>query len=851
MPDTIRCPGCGHAYSVTEAVAGKRVRCRTCQMTFQIPARPESFTSLDDAADDWSQAELSATAVDPLRRSSTRAADRGFGSASLLPRAKQKHGTKSLKKNRGKQTAVTVEEFVAGFLCVNLIVFSLFLRSGRPIGPYTLGLNVVLALATMIVAFISTRHKSTRVLVGTFGATAVMVLIVGFQGIGLVMKGPFGNAGRQASTAPFSGRNGASAATLSEPAPSGHPITIWNAKLKKEKGGFNTNAIFSMDYRLDQEISDTTESFVWVVEDGRGGRVEFPISGSDFKRRGTLVGKGIAVDTYFRQMVAGHQGRLPENWRTYIEQGRVSFKRKLVSNSVAVTDPSRPSGTASSRSTTGTSAPDMTQIRRRMQERVDALIKSHGPDKVVTLYGDDFTVASWSFIEKKVRSTFPDATCVRGPGSSHRLVFVVAPFADVNAFASQIDFADVQSVDVAGRAVTMRANASKLPEDMRPIPSNPRDPTFYSGNLAALRSSVNGRQAEALRNLKKAPPKELRDEITEAIKPLLLDKSVSVRQDALEAYVVWSESDVVPELIRALDDSSTTVRNVALDKLAETKDPRAVEPVVALLKTDPYAVERRIKLLGSVASKAVAEHLLDTDKNVQQTALRILKDIGVPKEATTSLVGLLESPEFSLRAAALAALGTTTEPVAVEAIAKLLLDTLTCTNAVRTLKKIGEPAEESVDIYLQHEDPVIRGRAMDVLAEIATKKSVPVLLVALKDDNITVRNKALAKLVQLKAPEAIEPIAQMLMTSSTRYAGIQALKDFGSSAEDVVLKGLELPNRDVVRDCLGILQTIGTQKSAKAITQLSRSKDTLVRVAAQSAGRAIMARGGQAVTGKQ
>jgi predicted Zn finger-like uncharacterized protein len=38
MPISVQCPGCKHGYTLADSQAGKHVRCKSCAITFQVPA---------------------------------------------------------------------------------------------------------------------------------------------------------------------------------------------------------------------------------------------------------------------------------------------------------------------------------------------------------------------------------------------------------------------------------------------------------------------------------------------------------------------------------------------------------------------------------------------------------------------------------------------------------------------------------------------------------------------------------------------------------------------------------------------------------------------------------------------
>ena len=114
-------------------------------------------------------------------------------------------------------------------------------------------------------------------------------------------------------------------------------------------------------------------------------------------------------------------------------------------------------------------------------------------------------------------------------------------------------------------------------------PDNPNNPDYYRLNLAELRSADADRRTFAVLRLADAPPVQLREEIAKAVEDVVRDPKSNVRIPALRGVVAWSTGDVVPLAIDLLKDADPNLRYAAIELIDKHKDPRAIEPLLALL----------------------------------------------------------------------------------------------------------------------------------------------------------------------------------------------------------------------------------------------------------------------------
>jgi HEAT repeat protein len=169
------------------------------------------------------------------------------------------------------------------------------------------------------------------------------------------------------------------------------------------------------------------------------------------------------------------------------------------------------------------------------------------------------------------------------------------------------------------------------PMSMPPGVFDLNDPELYRKMLAELRSSDLNRRRLAVAVLAHVEPKEMRQEITKALEPLMGDSDDMLRSECLKALDVWS-TDVVPIAIRALGDSGSFVRNTALELLERRKDPRAIEPMIALL-SDPMnmRVAKSLEQMGSPVEDAVLARYDSGNDHARRFIIQILGAVATEK----------------------------------------------------------------------------------------------------------------------------------------------------------------------------------------------------------------------------
>lgn len=258
--------------------------------------------------------------------------------------------------------------------------------------------------------------------------------------------------------------------------------------------------------------------------------------------------------------------------------------------------------------------------------------------------------------------------------------------------------------------------------------------------------------------------------------------------------------DDLRHLSRMIHDPSWRVRSFAMEKIAERNSDEARKLLETFLsRTD--AIERK-KAIGSLASigmkkswPAIAARLTDPDKDVRAAAVNALGDLGAT-EAGPQLAPMLGDNDSFVRYLAVDAIGKLGLVEYAPGLVKLLsdadpkvqirvLDSLTKLEFAQVeqavfegLRAIERNADATVD-----QKKTYRDGAFDYLASFATRKSIPNLIAAIRqerqqstgqtaqnqrkelklgDDSGTYKAKAITALARLNAQEAVPSLIQAL-----------------------------------------------------------------------------------------
>jgi len=262
-------------------------------------------------------------------------------------------------------------------------------------------------------------------------------------------------------------------------------------------------------------------------------------------------------------------------------------------------------------------------------------------------------------------------------------------------------------------------------------------------------------------------------------------------------------ADTVAEQIAALKDEDWAIREEAATMLGTLRDPRAVAPLVSVLRDGDRAVRDAaigaLLAIGEPAVPTLGACLSDPALTVQELASSVLATIA-DSRVLAPLIKALVSPDWIVRMHAAKALGRIRDPGAVAPLVPLLQDKV---KAVReetssALAAIGEAALSSLIAALTHAEWLVRLHAVEALGKTRSSEAVdPLLSVIFNDQDRAVREDAVRSLGQIGDARALEFLVTAMKEPGLRPLAIVALGRIGDRrAVPVlidVLKGVERP----------------------------------------------------------
>jgi HEAT repeat protein len=319
-----------------------------------------------------------------------------------------------------------------------------------------------------------------------------------------------------------------------------------------------------------------------------------------------------------------------------------------------------------------------------------------------------------------------------------------------------------------------------------------------------------------------------RREVAEGLTLLLTDGRPDVRLAGLKALGIWGTSNDVPAMIRAVDDDSNDVRQLAMQTLVQLKDPRGVDAIAGRLTNffDRDQATRALQDAGPAAEKAVVRYYHHKDREVRERARRLLKEYNTKLSVILEQTVVdLKSPENEMR--------------------------VSCAEWFASQAPVEEDRKavaDALDKLLTDMDQGVRLAGMKALRKWATKDNVPALVEVVKDDAFTIQAGELRKLAmqtlgELKDERGAPIVAARLRNFFEREEAARALVAMGPIVEKYVILGLTEPDPVVRQLVCGILAEVGTKASVTALRRTARGdRDGNVAAAALLAANTITAR---------
>lgn len=252
----------------------------------------------------------------------------------------------------------------------------------------------------------------------------------------------------------------------------------------------------------------------------------------------------------------------------------------------------------------------------------------------------------------------------------------------------------------------------------------------------------------------------------------------------------------IDHLLHKLETGTSIVQRVAIHELGHLEDPRAVGPLLKVLRTAGRGLQvEAARALGRIGRPAVlgliqalhdddpavwalaaaacltigpgaAPALLDAlhtePERVQALVVSILGQLGEPR-AAAAIGARLDHPSEELRTAAAVALVRLGAPAVLVLLPRLTaFDNPAARRAsIEIIRQIGEEAIPPLNAVLYRGDALERQQAATLLVLIG-EAAAPALLAALEDGGADLRHTAAAALGQMGYPGAVAALAARL-----------------------------------------------------------------------------------------
>jgi HEAT repeat protein len=234
---------------------------------------------------------------------------------------------------------------------------------------------------------------------------------------------------------------------------------------------------------------------------------------------------------------------------------------------------------------------------------------------------------------------------------------------------------------------------------------------------------------------------------------LLKDSEAGVREAAIEAIRHVADEAALAEIVRLLEDP--LLRDTAAAVLGRLKDPSALEPLVAMLKSqDPIARLLAAEALDQLADPRSADAWIEAMAypDLREVAARSLKRISELRERITEILDRLRESEDTV------ALEEARIGVSMDLIG------------------LGRPAVAGLLEALEDELWVVREAAAQSLGLIGDLRAVePLLRKAKTDRDMGVRESCIKALGEFGDARSVDVLVEAIRDTTTRLAATEAM----------------------------------------------------------------------------
>ena len=327
-----------------------------------------------------------------------------------------------------------------------------------------------------------------------------------------------------------------------------------------------------------------------------------------------------------------------------------------------------------------------------------------------------------------------------------------------------------------------------------------------------------------------------------AVEPLvaaLKHEDTKIRQWAAAVLGDLEDRRALGPLVAAIGSEDSELRERAAVSLVKLKDPRAVEPLIAALKYETTEIrECAAIVLGHLEDRRAVEPLIALIEEEDNSAVRacIARALAslADSRATRTLIGAMQDEHPNVRAAAAASLTWISDTRAAETAISTwqrdgLLKFLYREENLGAVQAAFALFEKTISAALNDDDPHVRSRAVLLLGRVKNRRARELLVTAMDDEDLTVRNRVTFALCR---HGAVEPLVAMTKDEEydVRRCAYEQLEDINDPlAVMPLIKALKHQDYGVRRTAATALGRLRDSQAVEPLIAALEDEDNGVR----------------------
>jgi HEAT repeat protein len=195
-------------------------------------------------------------------------------------------------------------------------------------------------------------------------------------------------------------------------------------------------------------------------------------------------------------------------------------------------------------------------------------------------------------------------------------------------------------------------------ERNRPDPKAPPDADAITKALFQLKAKSGFDKKKGLTALARMLPEDdRRDEVIDAIEPVLNEADFVTGEEAVKALANWHNERADAILAHLIESDERGIRHEAIKQAGRLQIAEAAPAIAARLTEDWGEAPPALKAMGPIAQPAVIPLLRSADEGVRRAACEVLAEIG-GQETLDTMKKLPADPDLGVRTAAAKAMQT-------------------------------------------------------------------------------------------------------------------------------------------------------------------------------------------------